>query len=125
MVCTVNLKDGLNTGYNMVLHLHLHHISIYFNLNFKKRGWAYQIERALGTRPPKVARAIAKHKTGNVPKLEKLFDSVLASKVGVNVLWEEFIHENEFLNWLEEDQYLNVMENASYLFISFYLLLYL
>lgn len=84
-----------------------------------QRGWAYVIERALDTRPKKVARAIAEHQKKSIPALEKHFQDVLNTKVAVDVKWEEFIHTNEFLNWLDEKEYLAVLENAAYLINKF------
>ena len=93
-----------------------------FLLSFQ-RGWNYVIERALDTRPKKVARAIAAHQIGNVADLEKQFQEVLKKKISVEVKWEEFIHANEFVYWLDEPQYLAVLDNVSYLFPLFLSLL--
>lgn len=79
-----------------------------------QKGWHYQLERALDTRPPKVARAMQKHISTTILSLEKQFQQVLSTSIKVKVMWEEFIHTNEFLNWLDEGQYLAVMANASY-----------
>ncbi|KAF2072430.1 hypothetical protein CYY_006265 [Polysphondylium violaceum] len=86
-----------------------------FTCNFKDgkmghtRGWDYQLELVLATRPLKVTRAMEKAESALADVSQQLGALIGKPGVKVTVDYQGFIHEYNFLLALEEDVYTKVI----------------